>query len=180
MGMLIELFVTFFKIGIFSFGGGYAMIPVIEHEVGLHGWMGTGDFSEMIVLAGMAPGSLAMNSAVFVGYHVGGVLGAIVALLGMVLPSLILVMLVTALIFRMHKHPLYKSALYGLKPIIIGLIVYAAIRFADGSLFVGQWNGHAISLMVISLCALLALMRFKLHPVMVMALSGVVGVFLYQ
>ncbi|MFC7440925.1 chromate transporter [Laceyella putida] len=178
--MLIDLFVTFFKIGLFSFGGGYAMIPVIEHEVRIHGWMSAQDFSEVIALAGMAPGSLAMNSAVFVGYQAGGVLGAMVALLGMVLPSLLLVVLITAVIFRLHKHPLYKSALYGLKPMIIGLIVYAAIRFADGNLIVSEWNAHTISLLLIFLCALFALVRYKIHPIMVLAMSGMVGVVLYQ
>jgi chromate transporter len=178
--MLWELFITFFKIGCVSFGGGYAMVPVIEHEVIAHGWMNTQTFSEAIAIAGTAPGPLATNAAIFVGYETDGVIGAMVSLIGVVLPSLLCVLLVVALLYRLHHHPLYQSAFYGLRPIVTGLILYAGLRFAAANIFEGALNLHALSLFVIFIFSLFALVRLKWHPALVIFLSGVIGMLFYQ
>lgn len=89
--ILFELFWMFLLIGFVSFGGGYAMIPIIEIEVIKKGWMTTQEFTDVIAVAGMSPGPIATNSAIFVGYQVEGITGAIAAGLGMVIPSLLLV-----------------------------------------------------------------------------------------
>ena len=92
--MLFKLFITFFKIGLFTFGGGYAMIPLIEREViEKKRWIEKKDFLDMLVLAQSAPGPIAVNTAVFVGYKTAGVMGAIMATLGTVLPSFIIILL---------------------------------------------------------------------------------------
>jgi len=94
--ILVELFKTFFIIGFISFGGGYAMIPVIETEVTAHNWMTTQEFTDIIAIAGMSPGPIATNSAIFVGYQIAGFPGAVVSALGMVLPSLMIILIVAA------------------------------------------------------------------------------------
>lgn len=176
---LWELFYTFFMIGFVSFGGGYAIIPVIEHEVTTHGWMTTQEFSEVIAVAGMAPGPIATNSSIFVGYQVGGLLGASVALTGMVLPSLLLITLIATLISRFHHHKMMKSAFYGLRPIITAFIIYAAIRFGQANLYTGTVNWHFISLVLIFGLSLFALLRLRIHPILVILCSGLMGMVFY-
>jgi len=174
--VLWELFVTFLQIGFVSFGGGYAMIPLIEHEVVAHGWMDTRAFAEVTALAGMAPGPIATNTSVFVGYQVAGILGAVIALLGMVLPSLIVILLIVSWMYRLHKHPLFQSMFYGLRPIITGLIIYAGIRFVLFTGLVGKWDSHSLVLILIFFLALWALIKWRLHPALVILLSGFAGI----
>src|SRR5690625_145419 len=128
--MLFDLFVTFFLIGAVSFGGGYAILPVIEREVVLdYQWMTSLEFADSIALAGMAPGSISVNAAIYVGYHVAGLPGAILSTIGIVLPSIIIIIFVLVFFYRWFRHRHVKSFFYGLRPIITGLIAYAAIRF---------------------------------------------------
>ena len=93
--MLIKLFTTFFKIGLFTIGGGYVMIPVIQKEVLLNGWLTSQQFNELLAIAEMTPGPIAVNSATFIGYKMNGILGAIFATTGVVLPSFIIILLIS-------------------------------------------------------------------------------------
>lgn len=174
--MLAELFLTFLLIGIVSFGGGYAMIPVIERQVvDTHGWMTYEQFSDVIAVAGMSPGPIATNSAIFVGYHTAGVAGAVAATAGMVLPSLVIILLVSLFFYRLNQNRIVQSAFYGLRPMITGLIIYAAITFAmRNGLFAG-WNWQTVVMISIFLFGLFALFRLRLHPVYVILLSGLAG-----
>lgn len=175
-----ELFLTFMTIGFLSFGGGYAMIPVIGHAVNVNGWMSERDFTDVIAVAGMSPGPIATNSAIFVGYHVNGIAGAIAATAGITLPSLILVILVAAFFYKMHENEWVQSAFYGLRAIVTGLILYGAIKFGLSN---GLFGLHATSFTAISLaifaCALFALWRLKIHPIQVILLSGLIGVAIF-
>ena len=130
MMVLWELFSTFFIIGFVSFGGGYAMIPVIETEVSQHGWMTTQQFTDAIAIAGMSPGPIATNSAVLVGYSAAGVTGAMIAALGILLPAIILVIVVGTFFIKLHHNLVVQSMFYGLRPIVTSLVIYAAISFA--------------------------------------------------
>lgn len=177
--MLWELFYVFLMIGAVSFGGGYAMIPLIEHEVTSRGWMTTQALTDVIAVAGMSPGPIATNSAIFVGYQVSGIFGAIVSALGMILPSLLIVMLVASFFYKIDQNKLVQSAFYGLRPVITGLIVYAAIRFALSNEVIGEMNWHTISMMAITAGALFSLLKFRTHPLIVIIISGLVGVALY-
>ncbi len=178
--MLIQLFLTFFMIGFISFGGGYAIIPVIEMEVTKNGWMTTQQFTDVIAIAGMSPGPIATNSAIFVGYELAGFPGAIVSALGMVLPSLIIILAISSFFYKINEHELTKSAFYGLRPIITGLIAYAAINFAISNHIVTSLSFHSLSLIGILFISLVLLIRFKLHPLFVIMLSGVAGAILYS
>jgi chromate transporter len=177
--LFFELFLTFLMIGSFSFGGGYAIIPVIEHEVLSHGWMTTQEFIDVIAIAGMSPGPVATNSAVLVGFNIAGIPGAIVSVLGMVLPSMIIILLIAGIFYKIHNHPLVFSAFYGLKPIITALIIYSSIRFALSNNMVHTISWHTISLFCIFAGALYALMKLKKHPIYVILMSGLVGIALY-
>lgn len=177
--MLWDLFYVFLMIGAVSFGGGYAMIPLIEHEVTSRGWMTTQALTDVIAVAGMSPGPIATNSAIFVGYQVSGILGAVVSALGMILPSLLIVIIVASFFYKMDKNKLVQSAFYGLRPIITGLIIFAAIRFALSNDVIGELNWHTISMMAITAGALFLLLKFRTHPLIVIIISGLVGVALY-
>ena len=98
--MLWELFITFLKIGFMSFGGGYAMIPIIQHEVEQHAWMTTEHFAQSVAVAGMAPGPIATNTATLIGYKADGIVGAIISTIGMVLPSLVIVLIISSFFYK--------------------------------------------------------------------------------
>lgn len=162
-------------IGFASFGGGYAMIPVIEVEVVKHGWMSTQQFTDIIAVAGMSPGPIATNSAIIVGYKTAGLAGATASAVGMTLPSLLIILLVASFFYKFNQTKLVKSAFYGLRPIITGLIIYAAIRFAISNQVIGTMSWQTLSLMLIFAVSLLAL-RKRMHPILVIALSGLAGI----
>ena len=176
---LWELFSTFLMIGFVSFGGGYAMIPVIEIEVSNHGWMTTQEFTDVIAVAGMSPGPIATNSAIFVGYKTAELPGAIVSALGMVIPSLLIILIIATFFFKLNENRFVKSAFYGLRPIITGLIVYAAIRFAITNDVIGSLSWHTVGLVSIFGLSLFALIKLKMHPIFVIVLSGICGVIFY-
>ncbi|HLQ96076.1 chromate transporter [Virgibacillus alimentarius] len=179
--MYWNLFVSFLKIGFISFGGGYAMIPVIEYEVRAHQWLSTQEFTDVVAIAGMSPGPIATNSAVFVGYKVGGMLGAAISAVAVSLPSLLIVVLLSLFMYKMKKRNFMDDAFYGLRPVITGLIAYAAIHFAMQNDMIGtskllgfEWIG------ILFVIAGLGLLLFtKINPVMVILLSGVMGVVIY-
>lgn len=177
--MLWEMFVTFMLIGFVSVGGGYSMVPVIEHEALSRGWMNETTFSDMIAVAGASPGPLATNAAIMVGYYSQGWLGAAVSAIGMTLPSLLLVIAAGMLFAKFQHHSLVESAFYGLRPIVAALIVYAAYRMmlTGGVALAVDWK--TVCFIAIFVGALIALMRFRVHPLAVIAVSGLVGVALY-
>ncbi|MDR6549264.1 chromate transporter [Paenibacillus qinlingensis] len=176
--MLLHLFLTFFQIGLLSFGGGYAILPVIQLEVERHQWMTVDEFYHVIALAGSSPGPIATNTATLTGYETAGVPGAIVATLGMVLPSLIVIILVAAFLFRWHSHPWFQSSFYGLKPVVTGFIVYAALHFgmtSFGSVHTGvSWR--QVATLFIAGGAFLAIVKYKLHPLLVIVCAGMLGI----
>lgn len=129
----------------------------------------------------MSPGPIATNSAIFVGYRVEGVAGAIVSAAGMVLPSLFIILAVGFCFYRVRDSKTVQAALYGLRPVITGLIVYAAVVFAFHNELAGpSLNWHTFSLMSVFAVSLFVLLRLKWHPALVILLSGAAGVILYS
>lgn len=167
-------------IGFISFGGGYAMIPVINEEVvNNHGWMSAQAFTDVIAVAGMSPGPIATNTAIFIGYNQAQLPGAIVSAIGMTLPSLMIILVVATFFYKVYKNKWVKSAFYGLRPIITGLIFYAAITFAINNGLVSSVSWHTFSLLAIYAAALFALIKLKTHPIMVIIMSGLIGIAVY-
>lgn len=177
-----DLFIVFLKIGFVSFGGGYAMIPLIEYEVAEHGWMTTQQFTDAVAIAGMSPGPIATNSAVFVGYHVAGVFGAVIATVAVSVPSLLIVILIGIFMARMNKeHSLMNQAFIGLRPVITALIAYAAVNFAiqNGMIDGVSLGGIDWISLLFTVVALGLLLFTKVSPVLVILLSGIAGVIVY-
>jgi chromate transporter len=180
--MLIDLFLTFFMVGLVSFGGGYAMIPLIQEEVlNRHQWMDAGQLSDIVAVAGMSPGPIATNIAVAVGYHAAGPIGAATASLAMVLPSLAIILLAGKIFFRFKENELVKSSFFGLRPTVAGMIAYAAIVFAQnsGMTSTAMFTWFTWSQILIFAGSLIALVFMRKHPFSVVLLSGLVGIALY-
>lgn len=179
--MAWDLFTTFFMIGFVSFGGGYAMIPLIQEEVVIrHGWLTLQQFSDIIAVAGMSPGPISTNSAIMIGYQQLGIWGATVSAIGMTLPSLLIILIVATIFYKINENTIVNSALYGLRSVITGLIIYVTIIFAVNNGVIAALSWHTISLMLIFLVSLLLLFKFKMHPIFVIVLSGLVGIALYS
>lgn len=179
--LLWELFKTFFVTGLVSFGGGYAIMPVIELGVIKNGWMTTQEFTNIIAVAGMSPGPIAANSAILIGYATDGIIGAIISALGILLPAIILVLIVATFFQKLNHYPIVQSMFYGLRPIVTSLIIYAALKFALSNHIISMdVSWQTISLLLVFGLSLAALLKLHWHPVFVIGLSGLVGVVLYS
>ncbi|ANS73448.1 chromate transporter [Paenibacillus yonginensis] len=174
-----QLFWAFLKIGFLSFGGGYAVLSMIQYETHSNGWMSDAEFRETVSLSGMSPGSIATNSATLIGYHAAGLPGAIAATSGIILPSLIVVILIAAFFFKIHTNFWVKSSFYGLRPIITGLILYAAIHFAfpsrNGSIL--DWT--TLGTLLIGAATFIAVVKYKVHPLAIILLSACAGIVIF-
>lgn len=123
----LTLFLEFFKMGLFTFGGGYAMIPLIEETVLKYGWLSEARFSEMLGVCESTPGPVAINMATYIGAKQGGLLGSILATLGVVLPSFIIILLIAAILKNFTDHPVFKGFVRGAQPVVIGLILSTGV-----------------------------------------------------
>ncbi|MFC0214137.1 chromate transporter [Paenibacillus chartarius] len=178
--MIWDLFISFFKIGLISFGGGYAMIPVIQLEVSANDWLSTEAFADAVAVAGMAPGPIATNTATLIGYKTAGVPGAIAATSGMVLPSLLLMIAITAFFYKIHRNKRVGASLYGLRPVITGLIAYAAIHFGFADTDLHSINWQTLASLAIAGGVVLGVMKYRMHPMTAIALSGAAGIVFFQ
>ena len=174
----LQLFFSFLQIGMFSFGGGYAAMPLIrEQVVSCHGWLDMGEFTNLSTISQMTPGPIAINSATFVGTKIAGIPGAVVSTLGCILPSCILVTLLAWLYLKYQEMNLLQSVLQSLRPAVVAMIASAGVSILVSAF----WNGaDAIALadtrwmMVgIFVICLILLRKTKWNPVLVMALAGV-------
>ncbi|SFB06941.1 chromate transporter [Cohnella sp. OV330] len=179
--MLIHLFAMFLLVGLVSFGGGYAMIPLIQEEIlKRYHWMEAGQLADIVAVAGMSPGPIATNIAVAVGYQQAGWLGAALAALAVVLPSFALILAAGKLFFRYRDHPRVAAAFYGLRAVVVGLIVYAAVSFArHAGLWTGTPDWRTWCQIAIFAGSLFSLIYLHKHPFVVILLSGLVGIALY-
>jgi chromate transporter len=177
---LWALFQTFFIIGLLSFGGGYAMIPVIAHQVEAHKWMTNSDFTDIIAVAGMSPGPIGTNSAIFVGYRVEGLAGAVAAAAGMTLPSFLIIIAVAAFFAKMNESRYVQAAFYGLRAAVTGLILYGAVSFANSNGMIGSvFDMQMAVALVIFAGSLIALLYYKIHPLRLIIVAGLVGMAVY-
>ncbi len=166
--MLLQLFTTFFKIGLFSFGGGFAMIPLIQREViEKHKWIDEQDFLEMLVLAQSTPGPIAVNTAVFVGYKTRGVVGAIATTLGTVLPSFIVILLLALFFAEVRDNRYVDAAFRAMRPAVVALIVAPLMGLLRGM----KWY-----LMSVAAAVAVLVWWFGISPVYFIAVGVVVGV----
>jgi chromate transporter len=187
MSVLFQLVAVFFKIGVFTIGGGLAMLPLIRNEMLAHGWMSETEFLDILAVAEMTPGPMAVNIATFVGFRVGGVAGALVATLALVLPSLLVVCLLGA-VWRRHRNaPASVRVLASLRPVVVGLVLAAALGlFAACVLPVmigeGGFDARTIDWRGLVVFALVggATWRYPVNPLLGMAGGALAGLVLYS
>lgn len=180
--MYIQLFLSFFQISLFSFGGGYAALPLIQGQVvNVHHWLSMTEFTDLITISQMTPGPIAVNSATFVGTRIAGVPGALAATIGCVLPSCILVTILAKIYLKYRNLSLLQDILKSLRPAVIAMIAAAGVSI----LVTAFWGNDISSLHLdtilsstniravgIFLVSLILLAKFKMDPIHVMLLSG--------
>ncbi|MBQ9734961.1 MAG: chromate transporter [Clostridia bacterium] len=189
MPLLLDLFLTFFKIGIVSFGGGYAMIPLLTDEVLAHGWMNSEQILNFIAVAESTPGPIAINMATFIGATKGGVIGAILATLGVVLPSFIIILIIASVIKGLLKFAGVKAFLNGIRPVVVGLIIATAITMVLTvifsletvySTFSFDWKALVIFLFVASVHFIYKrVFKKAISPILLIIISAVLGMIFY-
>lgn len=182
--IFLQLFYTFFKIGLFGFGGGYAMLSMIQGEVVTrHNWLSSSEFTDIIAISQMTPGPIGINSATYVGYqavigagysHAVGVLGSIIATVSVVLPSFILMVLISRFFLKYQKHPAVVSVFNGLRPGVVGLLAAAALVLMNQENF-GTGNEQMIISILIFLGVFIASWRFKVNPILLIIICGAIG-----
>lgn len=177
--MYIQLFLSFLQIGLFSIGGGYAAMPLIEHQVvELHSWLSMTEFTDLVTIAEMTPGPIAVNSATFVGIRIGGIPGAVIATFGCILPSCFIVSLLAFVYNRYKSLPILQSILEALRPTVVALIAGAGlsilrvVSFGEAEMAIENVKWVGIALFAV---ALVLLRKFKLNPILTMCLCGVVN-----
>lgn len=172
--LLLQLFVSFLKVGAFAFGGGYAMIPLISQEVVTYrGWLEMEEFIDVIAISQGTPGPIAINSATFVGFKVAGVIGSITATLGVVLPSFVIMMVLGRLFLRYKEVPVVKHMLSGIRPVVVALILAAAFSVLPNSI-------TGIIPAIVAAVVIIAIVVFDVDPILLLVLSGVMGFFAYR
>ncbi len=172
--LYLNLFWTFFKIGLFGFGGGYAMLSLIQHDVvEVHHWISVSDFTDIVAISQTTPGPIAFNTATYIGYTAtGSIWGSVICTIAVSLPSVILMTLVCRLFFAFRNNFYVDAALKGLKPAIIGLIAAAALLLLNQRNFV-DYKSWIIFAMVFG-----ASLK-KADPILLIVLAGIAGYFLY-
>jgi chromate transporter len=186
--VLLNLYFMFFAIGIFGFGGGYAILPLIFQKVQEFGQMSAQEFSNLVALSQVTPGPLSVNAATYVGFNYAGFPGAVVATLGIATPSFILVIAAMAFMDKYYKNKGVQGALNGIRPATVGLIAAAVI-------FIGQTvivNSQAIPILtfaevldylnvlpfIMFVCTIILIAKFKISPIIIILSMGIIGALL--
>jgi len=170
-----QLFWTYCKIGLFGFGGGYAMLSLIQHEVvEKHAWVSAGEFTDIVAISQMTPGPIGINSATYIGYVVtGNVWGSVIATFAVCLPSFILVLLIAKAYHKFSSNRWVNYAFLGLRPVTVGLIASAAL------LLMNKENFTDYKSILIFLIAFILTKYLKIHPILMIVLAGISGLLLY-
>lgn len=179
----LQLFYTFFKIGLFGFGGGYAMLSMIQGEVVTrYHWLNTQEFTDIVAISQSTPGPIGINAATYVGFTAtGNVWGSILATLAVVLPSFILMLTISKFFLKYQKNPAVEAVFSGLRPAVVGLLASAALVLMNVENFGSPTKDtytFVISV-IIFLVAFIGTMRFKINPILMIIACGVAGLILY-
>lgn len=184
--ILLKLFYTFFKIGLFTFGGGYAMIPLISDAVVSNGWLSEEQFLNILAVAESTPGPVAINTATFVGSTQSGIMGSICATLGVVLPSFIIILVVAALLKNFLKYSGVQGFMKGVRPCVAALIIAAGIKIGLNTLFAistvgGGFSPNYVGLIIFAVVAAISLIykkirNKKISPILLIVISAALGI----
>ncbi len=190
MVIYLQLFLTFLKIGAVSFGGGYAMIPLIQDEVISNGWLSSEQILNFIAVSESTPGPIAINMATFIGSSQGGLLGAMCATLGVVLPSFVIILIIASVINGLLKFAGVKAFIDGLRPVVVGLILGTAITiimqviFAFENIQISTINIDYKAIIIFGIIAGVSIITKKkknkaISPILLIIISAVLGLILY-
>ncbi len=168
MNILVQLFTAFFTIGLFSFGGGYAVLSFLQQEVERRGWMTTERFADFIAISQSTPGPIAINIATFTGYQLGGVPGALVATLAVSLPGMVLISVFALCLFHFYERPAVQAVFRGMRPAVVGLVAVAAWQ-------IGKVSVVNLPTACIAVASCLLLARWPIHPAWLVAGSAIAG-----
>ena len=174
----LQLLYSYLKIGFFGFGGGYAMLSLIQNEVVVQNqWMTNAEFTDIVAVSQMTPGPIAINSATYIGYTVAGFWGSVVATTAVCLPALTLMILITRFFLQLRDNRYVKGAIAGMKPVVVGMIGAAALllmfpKSADGASFIDGWSWALFA------AAMVASLK-KVNPILLIVLGAVAGVAIY-
>lgn len=178
--IFVELLLTFFKIGILTFGGGYAMLPFIQEEVIKHNWLTEEALIDFIAVSESTPGPFAVNIATYIGSETGGFLGAMCATAGVVLPSFIIILLVAKFYEGFKENKIVKGCMAGLKPCVVGMIGAALLSvaltvFAPLGVSLEIFKPSFFVSLLIFICTAILAFR-KVHPIIIIVISAVLGI----
>lgn len=186
MMQILQMFWIFFKIGLFSIGGGYAMIPLINSELVANGFMTHTEVTDIVAISQMTPGPFAINAATFAGVKIMGIYGGIITTVAVVLPSFIISLILAKYFFKFEDNIIVRRAMWGLRPAVTGLIGAAAVLMALPALFGVEsiaainWaqilNGIDIPSVVIAVASAVAIMKFKVSSILVIGIAAAVGI----
>lgn len=179
----LQLFYAFFKIGLFGFGGGYAMLSLIQGEVvTAHEWLTAQEFTDIVAISQMTPGPIGINAATYVGFTATkSIWGSIVATLAVTLPSFILMLTISKFFLRYQKHPVVESVFKGLRPAIVGLLAAAALVLMNTENF-GSPSEDSYTFIISIILFLIAFIgtgKFKVNPILMIIACGIAGLLLY-
>ena len=171
--ILFALYWSFLKVGLFTIGGGYAMIPLMEAEIiNVHGWLSPAEFLDIIAVAEMTPGPISINAATFIGYTMAGVTGSLIATLGVITPSLVLLLLLSRILIKLIQNPGADSFLNGLRSALVALILLASFNL-------GQTAVIDLSTALIFAVLLIASLLRQVSPLYFIAVGAVLGLLLF-
>ncbi len=177
----LELFATFFKIGLFTFGGGYAMLPMMQEEVLAHRWVEQAELINFIAVSESTPGPFAINMATYIGTEQAGPLGAFFATLGVVLPSFIIILIIAKCYEKFQTNKIVKGCMSGLKPAVVGLIGAAVLSIAKTVLFPAGISVEILTslpfIISVAIFLVMTVLAFKkAHPILIIGLSAGLGI----
>lgn len=176
--ILLELFLSYLKIGFFGFGGGYAMLSLIQNEVVVrHGWITAAQFTDIVAVSQITPGPIAINSATYIGYTVAGFWGSVVATVAVSLPSLTIMVLLTRFFFKLRNNRYVAGVVSAMTPVVLGMILSAALLLmfpasSEEASFIDGWSW------VLFGAVLIGSMR-KINPILMIVLSAMAGIVIY-
>lgn len=188
--IFFELFYTFFLIGLFTFGGGYAMIPMIQEQVVSKGWISESNLTDFIAVSECTPGPFAINISTFVGNSVGGAFGAICATVGVILPSIIIILIIAMIMKKFMKNKYVQGALKGVRPIVLALILSTAlvlfikVMFFRGNSILGEFEFDIRSFTLLVILSSLLFIYKKVHKkslgaIKLLGLSALLGIIIF-
>lgn len=174
----LQLFLSYLKIGFFGFGGGYAMLSLIQQELVVNrGWITNAQFTDIVAISQMTPGPIAINSATYIGYEVAGIPGSIIATMAVCAPCFVIMLTLAHFYLRVRGNRYMSGAMNGMRPVLVGMIAAAALLLmfpseAQGASFIDAW-----SWVIFGTCLLMNI--FKINPILLIVLSAIAGIFIY-